>query len=132
MADALMRCAERDGEHDDALAFTLTKPVDLAGLDAELRDEEGWRKEAGLVAEGDVANASEDEPVTLWVQRGDETSTSTLKRVVNAHVRDDHRRSRVELREQVDALRAKAQRGEDFNDDEIQTILRRIVLAGRA
>lgn len=85
MANPVKRTNERDGEFgDESVAFTLTKPVDLATLESELSEAMNWRKDAGLIADGDAALASADTPVVLWVMRSDVTP-ATLRSVVTKH-----------------------------------------------
>jgi hypothetical protein len=120
-AVTIKRQPERDGEvAKDALAFTLTKPIDPAVLDQELSAAMNWRKDAGLVVDGDASEASEDNPVTVWVLR-DDVKAATFRSVVGKH-------ERTEQTDSFADLRAKAEAGEDYTSEEVQQVLRLLVL----
>ena len=120
------RLPERDREHDGAVAFTVTKAVDLESLAEQIKIAHGWRKDLGLVAEGDPAAASPEKPVVLWVLRS-EASTDTVRRVVTAH---EGTEAQVFEDDEVTALRAKVDAGQDLTASEIQTALRLILTRG--
>jgi hypothetical protein len=113
------RLSERDEEHG-GVAFALTKSVDFAKLDAELTSEMGWRNLAGLIAEGDASEASEDNPVVVWVVRTD-VDTNTFKRVVTAH--DPAPQDTPWMR-----LLTKAQGDEDLTDDEVREAIKLLLV----
>lgn len=124
MSVKIRRNEERDGEiGEGSVAFSLTKPVDPALLDTELSAEMNWRKDGGLVVEGDPSWASEGDPVTLWVMR-DDVDAKVLQRVVSAHERPEQPEE-----DPLEVFREKARAGEDFDPEEIQTLLRAMVLA---
>lgn len=122
MSTHIKRDPERDDEvAKDAVAFTLTKPVDPALLDAELSAKMNWRKDGGIVTEGDVSRASPENPVSLWVLRGD-VDAAALRSVVSAHETPD------DPEDDLQPLREKALAGEEFSPEESQAVLRALVL----
>jgi hypothetical protein len=124
MVTSIKRDSERDGEHGKgSLAFSVTKPVVLHLLDEEITKAHGWRKDSGLVAEGDPASASEDSPVTVWVLRAD-AETNTVRKAVTAH------QGVEDVSDEVAPLRAKAQSGEDLSADEMQVAIRLLLTRG--
>lgn len=78
------RVAERDDEHEGAVAFEVTRPLALTQLDKELAEAEGWDTPSGLVGEGIITQASEEHPVTIWVLNPD-VNVATFKKVVTNH-----------------------------------------------
>lgn len=97
MADATATTIEfPDGVDDEGAPLTrsqyavqVTSPVRLDQLDHEITSEFGWRKQAGISAYGDPAAASEEEPVTLYVDgRTDEVSDEDFLRLVRDHTPD--------------------------------------------
>ena len=117
----------RDGEHEQALAFTLTAPVhDLAGLSALLSEQMGWRKDSGLVGEGDLVTASEDTPATLWVLRSD-VDAHAVRRAVSAYQEVE---ADTSLQDEFSVLAAKAATGEDLTDEEMQAAVRLLLTRG--
>lgn len=127
MVSASKRLPERDGEHGPgSLAFEVTKPVLLNILDGEITEAMGWRKQAGLVAEGDTTTASAEHPAVVWVLRG-EVDSRTVKQAVTAHqgveapASDD---------EEFDRLSAKARAVLDLTAAEVQTALRLLLTRG--
>jgi hypothetical protein len=117
----LKRNEDRDGEvAERAVAFTLTKPVDPARLDAELSKAMNWRKDGGLVIDGDAAQASTDAPVDVWVLR-DDVDTGTLREVVAKHEPGE------KVTAALPSLLAKAEAGEDLSPAEVQQALRELL-----
>ena len=116
----------RDGEHEGALAFTLTSPVDLATLSTHLSEQMGWRKDSGLVAEGNLAEASEDSPATLWVLRSD-VDAHAVRRAVTAYQEVE---ADTSSEDEFSVLAAKAATGEDLTDEEMQTAVRLLLTRG--
>lgn len=122
MAGGLKRLAARDGEVGrGSVAFTLTKPIEMAQLADELAAE--FHHPPGIVARGDLAQASEENPLTLWVM-GD-VETNDIKKAVTKH---------------KPATPATAERpsfldkpeDEPFTDEEIQQALRWLLRRGSA
>lgn len=116
------RLTKRDGEHtEDSLAYEVTTPVNLGQLDAEIVAEMGWRKAAGLVVEGLVENATEEEPVVLWVTHGG-AKASTVTSVIKDHEPDSSWRP-----ESSDASRegliSKLESGGSLDSDEVRQAL---------
>ena len=71
MAD-ITRDTDRDGEMGaDELAFSITSPIRLDQLNAEVTAAMNWRNPADLCADGSTELASEANPVTVWVGRTD-------------------------------------------------------------
>ena len=127
MSIAIKRLAERDGEAgENSLAFTLTKPIEPAHLDEELTEAMGWRKNAGIIVEGDPAAACTEEPVVVWLLR-DDVTLATLRKVVSAHDCDSC--GTEDPQEALADLRDKALAGEEYDDAETQAILRAVVLS---
>lgn len=124
---------DRDGEAGEgSRAFTLTKPFDPEALDAELSAKMGWRKHSGLVAEGLPAEASEDDPVTVWVLRGEDVDVTDFRSVVNAHdhvaVGEAKAQAAAPHGDVLESLREKMGSGEDLDPDEVQQALRALLL----
>lgn len=123
MSVKIRRNEDRDGEiGEGSVAFSLTVPVDPALLDTELSAEMNWRKDGGIVVEGDPSWASEDEPVTLWVMR-DDVDAKVLQRVVSAHERPEEPEEAP-----LAAYTRRAAEGDTFDADEVQEILRLLLL----
>lgn len=121
------RHKERDDEAGEgSLCFLLTKPVTLHVLDTEITAEMGWRKNAGLVVEGDALAAAEDHPVAIWVLRTD-VDPNAVKRVVTAH--QEVEGPTFESTE-LDALRQKVSAGDALDADEVQAAVRLLLLRG--
>lgn len=118
MSVQIRRNPDEDGNAGDgSVAFTLTKPVDPALLDAELAERMNWRKASGIVVSGDLASASAKSPVTLWVMR-DDVDAKALQSVVTAHKVPEPPEDRIA------ALREKAASGEGLDPGEMQEALR--------
>lgn len=118
------RLAERDDEvAEKSTAFVIDKPIhDLVLLDERIAEEHGWRKNAGVMAEGNVAEASSKNPVTIWVLRSDDSDTNAIKKAITSA------QAEKPAPDPLAELRAKADSGEDFTSEEIQTALRTLLL----
>lgn len=128
-----MRCEERDDEREGSLAFEVTKPINAVEADHMLSHEMNWRRHSGLVIEGDLNNASPENPVIVWVLRGEgEEVTYAFKRVVDQvgppPVRGGQARALTEAEARV---RTKAVKGEMLEPDEVQEALRVLLLRRR-
>lgn len=117
------RDSERDEEQPGSLAFVISKPVVLHDLDVEITKAHGWRKDAGLVCEGDPSTASEQDPVTIWVLR-DDAETNTVKKAVTAH------QGVEDAPDELAALREKASTDEALTSDEMQMAIRLLLTRG--
>lgn len=121
------RHKERDGEAGEgSLCFLLTKPVTAHALDDEITTEMGWRKNAGLVIEGDAQSAAEDHPIALWVLRTD-VDPNAVKRAVTAHQEVE---GPTFDSAELDALRAKVAAGDPLSGEDIATAVRLLLLRG--
>jgi hypothetical protein len=69
-------------------AVLITSPVRLDQLDAEITHAMGWRKQAGLSADGDAEQASPENPARLYVERHEETDDETFLQAVANHTPD--------------------------------------------
>lgn len=125
-----MSNAKRQTKRDDenvkgSLAWEVTEPVNLAQLDAEIVAEMGWRKPAGLLVEGIASEASEENPVMLWVTHEDPKST-VVTRVLADHTPDPQwqpeERDRTEVT--VRTLLARFESGEALSLVEMQHAIR--------
>lgn len=122
MAGGLKRLAARDDEvAQEAMAYTLTKPLDLDALTAELAD--AFNHPPGLVVKGDPTQASEEHPVVLWAI-GD-VETNQLKRMVTKH--EPTPKKAIERPSFLDKPE-----DESFTDEEIQQALRYLLKRGSA
>lgn len=126
MSSGIKRAKARDEEQPDSLAFEVTKPVDLAGLAEEIRLAHGWRKEVGLTAEGDLAAASPEAPVTVWVMRSDADSNA-VRRAMTAHQGVEPAPPHTD---ELADLRSKVEAGGTLTEDEVQTALRLLLTRG--
>lgn len=116
------RLQGRDGEFGDAsIAYEVTTPVVLHKLDAEIVADQGWKKEAGLVAEGDISSASADNPITIWVLRGGELPAARFHSVIAAHDPSPDP-------DPLDAVRTKLEKGEALTPEETTQTLRQLLL----
>lgn len=121
------RNEERDGENGFGMAFTLDAPVDLATFDMELAKELGVPGPIGLVAEGDLGEASKENPRTVWIMQGD-VDTNVFKRVFTAH---DGESARAQESSFTALVRKVQNSDEPLTDDEIQLALRMILRRAR-
>lgn len=115
------RLPERDGEHaEGSLAFQVFKPIDLAALDADFRTEHPDLAFTGMVAEGDLAAASKDEPVIVWALLGEGASINAndFRSVVSSNDIPEDPMAPI-----IDKARA----GEDLTPDEMQQALRALL-----
>lgn len=122
MAGGLRRLSARDDEVGrEAMAFTLTKPVDLDTLTAELADALG--QTPGIVTKGDPSQASEENPVVFWAMGGVETND--LKKVVTKHkVAEPPNAERPSFLDKAE--------DEPFTPEEIEQALRYLLRRGSA
>lgn len=117
--DAAKRLSDRDDEVcPGALAFTVTKPVSIDMLTAELGEETGEPAAYSLVVEGKPEEASEEVPVIVWVV-GEGMDAATFKRTLRAHVFD----AEPKAMQPLDSLRDKPE-DQPYDDNEIQQALR--------
>lgn len=122
MAGGLKRQAARDGEVGrGSVAFTLTKPIQMDQLAQEFADD--FHHPPGIVARGDLTQASEENPQTIWIM-GD-VETNELKKAVTRH--KPAAPSTVERPSFLDKPE-----DEPFTDDEIQQALRWLLKRGSA
>lgn len=125
---ASKRLAERDGEvAEGALAFEITKAVTLDLLDDQITEAMGWRKQAGLVAEGDPTTASPESPVVVWVLR-DDVEVNTVRKAVTAYQEVETPASATP--DEFNLLREKIASGEDLSVAEMQAALRLLLTRG--
>lgn len=118
------RQPDRDGEvGEGSEAYLLTTPVNPHILDAELSSTMNWRKDSGLVSEGNPMLASEADPVTLWVLRGSDVDAAAFKKVVAAHEPPGEPEE-----DPLVALREKVRAGDPLDDDEAAEALRLLIL----
>ena len=118
MAGGLKRLSKRDDEVvEGAMAFTLTKPVDLDLLCEEI----GGRQ--SFVVHGDPAAASEENPVTLWAT---DIDTNDLKKAVTAHGKAPR------TAEEPPAFMAKLDSDEAFTPEELEQAVRYLLKRGSA
>lgn len=108
---------ERDQDHEGSVAFEVTKPIRLDQLDAELAAQLGLEPGIGMSAEGNLATASEETPVTVWVHLPD-VKLNDFRKVVNTHEPEP---TQADL---LAELRAKAADGKDLTGKEIQQAVR--------
>ncbi len=122
------RAESRDADFENATAFVIDKPVDLEGLTEDVRTAMDWteRKQISFVAEGDPANASPAAPALVWlvVESGDKPDTNAFKKAVTKHDITAHTDPLV-------ALREKAEKEEDLTSEEVQLVIRRLLLGTR-
>jgi len=116
--EAVVQKAGEDDQRKGAVAFIISKPIDLAQLGLELQEKLELDTEPGLSASGPLKTASKKNPVTVWIYL-EEVNLTTLRAVVKAH---DVKASPWDL------IMGKAQEGEDYTPEEIQVILRNLVL----
>ncbi len=123
MVDVITRLKDRDGDKGpkNSLAFTLRKPIDLATFGQEIMEALYLTEEPGIIAEGSLANASQKDPVVLWIMNPD-ISGNALKSIVNAHV--------LPVSE-MGVLVEKALSGEDLDDVEMQKAIRLLLISRR-
>lgn len=116
---AVKRLAKRDGEAaQDSLAFAVDSPISLEHLGEELAGGSG--SPPVLVAEGNLAKASEDDPITVWVVGVD---TNAFKKAVKNHAGP----TQVDRPAYLDKPEDEA-----FTDEEIQQALRYLLKRGSA
>lgn len=114
------RQPDRDGEvAPGAVAFTVTAPIDPERLDTELAGESA--RKPGLVFEGDLRDATEAKPVTVWVIG--EVDTNDFKRAVKEHDYSETPRLLTVSNDALDSLLAKPE-DEPYTDAEMQQAIR--------
>jgi hypothetical protein len=108
----------------DALAYTVTSPANLEQLDDEIRDAMNWRKESGLVVEGILGAASEDNPVVLWVTH-ENTKAPAITKAISDHEPDpDYVPSSVGPAKTLEDYRQTVLAGEPIAPEEVMAVLR--------
>lgn len=117
MSTAAKRLKKMDTE--DALAYEITSPATLHVLGEEMAKAHRWRKVPELTADGNLATASPDLPVVLYVHRTD-ADDPKVALAVKRHTPETEEPSWM----------AKARGDEDLDPTEIQQALR-FLLAGR-
>src|ERR1041384_7997838 len=123
MAGGLKRLNTRDNEVGrEAMAFTLTKPVDLDALAGELT--EAFGHPPGIVTNGDPSQASEDNPVVFWAM-GD-VDTNQIKRMVTKHDASGPKTA------ERPSFLAKLDSDEAFTPEELEQAVRYLLKRGSA
>lgn len=130
-----MSNAKRLNKRDDedvtgSLAWEVTSPVELAQLDAEIVSEMNWRKPAGLLVEGLADEASDENPITIWVTH-EGGKVSVISRVIKDHEPDPSWRPEGEDADRMTAneLLTRIESGSTLTHDEIVTALRLLLAA---
>lgn len=70
-----------EGGENEGLRLTLHKPVKLGLLEEEIAHAHNWRKMPGLSVSGNLAEASAENPVILWVHREDAEAKKVIKAI---------------------------------------------------
>ena len=107
---------------NDTKAYKVSTPINLGTLGKEIANAHGWGSNSVIVsAQGDLDNASVDNPVFVWVHSND-----VEDHLVNQVIKD-HQIIKPSAQNIWKIIEAKANQRKTFTPEEIQNILERLV-----